>query len=56
MSARERNEKLKKMANEETKGMDFTYIIDQIKGNKLSPEQETAKNAVNSVKNKKNMD
>lgn len=49
MSSKERTQRLEKMAQKETEGMDFTYLVDQIKGKELTVAQKTTKNAVDKV-------
>ncbi|MCR5331657.1 MAG: hypothetical protein K6E62_10820 [Lachnospiraceae bacterium] len=43
------SEELIRMAENETKGMDFTFIVDQLLGKELTREQKCAKEAFDSA-------
>lgn len=46
---KEEERKLMEQAENETKGMDFTYVVNQITGEKLTEQQVKTKEAVESV-------
>ncbi len=45
MDKMSRDEQIRNMGEEMVKGMDFTYVVDEILGNELTEEQKRAKEA-----------
>ncbi len=51
MNNMSRDEQIRNMEEEMVKGMDFTYVVDEVLGNELTEEQKKAKEATEQLLN-----